>query len=305
MSIKTTFNKVKFAGKRYSPELCLIGATVSGLGALYFAYRAGKKTDDIIYIHTVRMNNCEDECQVDMSPKEYKKARAIETLKTVKDFGIAFAPAIACTSASIFLTFTGFGIQRKRIAGLAAAFNSVNLAYNGLVNAIETKYGLDTAEDLIFNRTKEKREVTIENEDGTYTTKPQNIKTYSAQNNAPFTYVFSKDTSRYYKDDPNYNTIFLNNAQRSINDQFYMRGFMHMNNALEQLGLELDDAGFELGWVFDPNDEECQNYISLGFTTMNGDTDFTRFMSGEENAILIHLKPDGYINHLFKEYSNI
>lgn len=303
MSIKTGFQRIKFAGRKYSPELCLIGGAISGLAALYFTFKAGKKTDVIIAEHNyardmLDINRPEDE-------KEYKKHKAALTLNTAKDLTITFAPALACAGLTTYLTLTGFGIQRKRIAGLTAAFNSVNVAYNGLVSAIEAKYGHEVAEDLMFNRASEKVPVTVENEDGTYSTELKKVKTYSPDNNVPFTFVFSKETSKYWKNDPQYNIIFLNNLQRSVNDQLKIRGFRHMNDILEQAGLELHPAGYELGWVFDYNDDEAQNYIDLGFTTMTGDTDHTKILRGGENAVLIHLKPDGYINHLFKEYSNI
>lgn len=304
MSIKTGFQKIKFAGRKYSPELCLAGSAISGLAALYFTYKAGQKAPRVIARHNRDRSDVEA-YKPDLTDKETKQYIGKITLRTAKDLTIAFAPAVACAGLTTYLTLTGFGIQRKRIAGLTAAFNSVNVAYNGLVSAIEARYGHEVAEDLMFNRAAEKVPVTVENEDGTYSTELKKVKTYSPDNNVPFTFVFSKETSKYWKDDPQYNIIFLNNLQRSVNDQLKIRGFRHMNDILEQAGLELHPAGYELGWVFDYNDDEAQNYIDLGFTTMTGDTDHIKILRGGDNAVLIHLKPDGYINHLFKEYSNI
>lgn len=87
------------------------------------------------------------------------------------------------------------------------------------------------------------------------------------------------------------NLMFLKCQQNHANDLLKVRGHVLLNDVYDMLGLPRTKAGAVVGWIFDKENSEGDNFIDFGiFNENNRD-----FINGWKRSILLDFNVDGNI----------
>lgn len=234
---------------KHSPTI-LTTAGVVGLGATaYFSYKSRDQVEAVV-------EKIEDQRANDIEPNKMEIAR---------DLTQALALPISTGLLSVGLIFTSHQIQRNRIrvlAGVVASSAAENLYYR---SKYRDEYGEDAYND--FYTTKEE-EVQFTNEKGEEETKVAKVK--DDISNGLNGMWFDK-SEEYAQDDNAYNKTYVQSVIEKLELIYFQRGFLLMNEALQEFGFEPTRQGAILGWSqsqISPNFEVIQHKI------FNEDTGF-------------------------------
>ena len=105
----------------------------------------------------------------------------------------------------------------------------------------------------------------------------------------------------YWDTDQTYNEVFLSARQAMFNDKLKANGYVFLNEVLEELGFEKTRVGQEVGWVYDPDNPNIDNYIDFGITPVeiirkDGANDYTYVENGRRNSgFLLDFNVDGSV----------
>ena len=109
-------------------------------------------------------------------------------------------------------------------------------------------------------------------------------------------FVMDKRTSYNYSGIANIDIVTLNSVENTLNDILMTRGWVVVNDALRELGMDQEDSGRTKGWV-----KGCGEKISLGYnTTMRGMNE--RFINGyNDEPIILEFNIHGDVEYLRKQ----
>ena len=114
-----------------------------------------------------------------------------------------------------------------------------------------------------------------------------------SKNTDPFTYIFDESSCCWNKSKGvNKDTLFI--KQCFWNNRLTVRGYVFVNEILEDLDLPRCEQGQYYGWIYDDsNDSTTQNYITFNISddTISG----RNFLQGYDPSVMITLNPDGFI----------
>jgi len=88
-----------------------------------------------------------------------------------------------------------------------------------------------------------------------------------------------------WSEDEEYNLRFINERQRYANDLLRMRGYLFLREVYTMLGLpfRIRDDFDVLGWIYDKDDPECDNFVAFDPEVL------------DDKRILLHFNWDGNI----------
>ena len=76
--------------------------------------------------------------------------------------------------------------------------------------------------------------------------------------------IFSADTAQAWEKDHDYNMMCLRAEQQYATDRLRARGYLYLNEVYERLGVDGTKMGQIVGWVYDPDNPEYDNYVDFG-----------------------------------------
>ena len=91
--------------------------------------------------------------------------------------------------------------------------------------------------------------------------------------------------------------MFLKQQERYANEMLESRGHLYLNEVYDMLGIPRSKAGQVVGWVFDKNNPDVDNYVDFGIYDLHNE-DNRRFVNGKERVILLDFNVDGPILQL-------
>ena len=91
--------------------------------------------------------------------------------------------------------------------------------------------------------------------------------------------------------DPEANKMFLRQMEVYLTGKLQRVGHLFLNEAYDMLGFTRTKIGAMVGWIYDEENPEGDNYVSFGIFT----EDNKRFVNGYENSILLDFNVDGNI----------
>ena len=96
------------------------------------------------------------------------------------------------------------------------------------------------------------------------------------------------------------NRFFLLRQQDQANERLKARGYLFLNDVYEMLGIPKTKAGQIVGWVYDTNMPNGDNYVDFGI--FNAYSEQARdFVNGYERTILLDFNVDGNILDLIED----
>lgn len=273
--------------EKHSPEL-LIGTGIvlgiaAGVTACIATANAGETLDEI---HE-EIEKAKEEPE-ETKDKEVAKAYAHGAIKFV---GLYWKPT-ALGVLSIASILTGHNILRKRHIALAAAYGSLQKAYEKLYSRVEDEFskvaadrfanGVRVVDDPREDEKGKKRKGEIDILD------PDKVL-------SPYTYIYGPDCATW-TDNMDYNIMFLQGCQRFVNNELITKGKIVLSDMFTEMRLDewRDKNSYVVGWVL-PNDYYKNTdvpYIKFNISRVFKDYEDG---NGPVEVLMANFNCDGYI----------
>lgn len=294
-------HKIGFGMKKRSPELFLIGGITAGIATVVMACKETPKALQIVEEHkknTAMIRDCMGDqgliASGEYSEEQGQKDLFIQYVQTGVGLAKTYAPAIALGALSVGCILTSHNVMRKRNLALATAFTALDKSFKGYRSEVVNRFGEEVDKQLSLGiRPKEVEEKTIDengNEVVAKTTKNvvDPLSVYS-----PYAKFFDAGCTGW-EDNPEYNLMFLRAQEKYANDLLRTRGHVFLNEVYDILGIPRTEAGQFVGWVYEPEKDDYDNYISFGIYDVEKEN-CKDFVNGYEPTILLDFNCDGNI----------
>ena len=198
-------------------------------------------------------------------------------------------------------------ILNRRNAALAAAFTTATESFNRYRKAVVDRYGERVDYELKHGIKAEKINVTETDENGKTKNVKKTVDVIDDINIVSDYARFFDESCDGWNNDPEYNLMFLKAQQQYANDKLQAQGYLFLNEVYKMLGLKDSKEGQIVGWVYNTDNPEGDNYVDFGIydVTVNGyRTDAANdtiaeerrdFVNGYRNSILLDFNVDGNI----------
>ena len=292
------YNGVKGQVQKHSPEILMGVGVVGVVTSTVMACRATMKLNDILEesketrdkIKEVENNpKYEDK----YSPEDAKKDLFINYVQTGMKIAKLYTPAVVLGGASLGCLLASNDILRKRNAALSAAYMTVDKSFKEYRNRVTERFGEEVEKEIRYGIKAEQLETTVVDEDGNETTVTDTVKTMDPNLYSDYARFFDA-ASPYWQNDPEYNLMFLKAQQQYANDLLRAKGRLFLNDVYDMLGIEKTKAGQVVGWVYDRENPNGDNFVDFGIYDMSKER-VRAFVNGYETNILLDFNVDGNI----------
>lgn len=297
-----TFHRVGLKLRKHSPEILVVGGVVGTVTGAVMACKATTKASaileeakkDIEIIETVASDPAQQEGGY--TEEDHKKDLTIVYAQTGVKLAKTYAPAIIVGGLSIAAILTGHNIMRKRYITTAAAYAAVDKGFKQYRDRVVERFGEELDRELRYNlKTKKVEEIEIDAkgkekkvEKAVEVIDPAAVGDYS-----PYARFFDDGCVGWDKD-PQASLLFLTAQQSYANDKLQSQGFLFLNDVYEMLGIPKTSIGQRVGWIYDENCPNGDNYVDFGIFVTNREKN-RDFVNGYERVILLDFNVDGNI----------
>jgi hypothetical protein len=283
-------------GRKHSPTI-LFGAGIVGMvGSTVLACHATLKLDEVL--DQVERDVTAAKGVRNLHPEQYserdqKKDMAIIYTRGITGIVKLYAPAVLVGAAAVTCLTKSHNILQERNAALTAAYVAVDRAFKSYRERVVDRYGEDVDRELRY----ESEEVDIIDEE---TGKVISTVRVEPGEHGLYARWFDEENNNWTRPPmEEYNWLFLRNQQNWANDMLQARGHVFLNEVYGMLGLSHTSAGAAVGWVYDRNNENGDNFIDFGCWKQKDQPN--EFFNGRENSILLDFNVDGPIWQLIDE----
>lgn len=91
--------------------------------------------------------------------------------------------------------------------------------------------------------------------------------------------------------DAEWNLEYLLDLQRAVSKRLMSQGYLFLNDVYVVLGIPRSKAGQVVGWKYDPDNEEGDNFVHFGIHEKYNHG----FVNGYENTAILDFNVDGVI----------
>lgn len=262
VNLKRNLSVIGLKLKKHSPEILVVAGCAGAATAAVMACKATRKLDDVIMDHEdavvdIQGEFVDDMGELDTNDKAYKKELAKEYLRYGKDIVKLYAPSAILGLSSLGMILTSNGIMKRRYAGLAAGYTTLdNMFKKYRQNVIDT-FGEDIDRDMRYGIKHETIEETVVDEKTGKEKKTKrviDVTDDSFGGCSDFARIYEKGCHGYDAD-INYTKDFILGVQKWANAKLRTQGFLFLNDVYSALGFDDDTlASHYAGWVYDP---EC------------------------------------------------
>lgn len=297
LKVQQTLNKIKFKAVKHSPEILMVGGIIGVVGASVLACRSTLKINEVVdksketieVIHKTK----EDET-IEYTEDDAKKDLTIVYTSTALDIAKLYAPAVILGGVSIGCILSAHNILRKRNIALAAAFTTATETFSRYRKEVVDRYGERVDYELRHGIKAEKINVTEVDENGKEKTKKEVVDVIPEIDQYSEYSRFYDDGCKEWSKDPEYNLMFLKAQQQYANDKLKAQGYLFLNDVYDQLGIPRSKAGQIVGWIYDPENPQGDNYVDFGIYDVTK-SNARDFVNGYERTILLDFNVDGNI----------
>ena len=294
LTIKQTFNKLKFKTVKNAPTILMIAGVAGVVGSGILVGRATLKLTKVLEESKNTIDSIND--AVEDESIEYTQEDGASDLRTVRVSTAAkvvklYAPAVILGGVSIACMVQSHNILRKRNLALAAAFTTVTQSFSKYRKAVVDKYGERVDYELKHGIRSEKVAVTETDENGKTKTKKETIDVVDGYS----------DYARFYDDgctgwdkDAEYNLMFLKAQQQYANDKLIAKGFLFLNEVYDMLGIPPSKEGQIVGWIYNLENPTGDNFVDFGIYDVSKEN-ARDFVNGYEQTILLDFNVDGNV----------
>lgn len=208
-----------------------------------------------------------------------------------------YAPSFVLGVFSVGCLLGSNHILRKRNLALAAAYKAVDKGFKEYRGRVRERLGEAMDRELLFNvKAKEIETEVVDPETGEVTVEKTTVDAPDPAAFSAYTFVFD-ETSSYWERDAELNKFFLAQQQNYANNMLRSRGHLFLNEVLDMLGLDRVRMGNIVGWIYNEEDPNGDNYVDFGIMDLRN-PDKRRFINGLEKSIWLEFNVDGNILEL-------
>lgn len=264
----TTVNKIGFKLKKHSPEILVVAGVVGTVVSAVMACKATTKASDILEkaredIDTIHKCAANEKFAEEYTPEDVKKDLALVYIQTGVKLAKLYAPAVVLGALSISSILVSNNILRKRNIALAAAYATVDKSFKQYRNRVVERFGEEIDRELRYGIKAKKIEKTVVDEDGKEKKVKETVNVVEKDSLSDYTFFFD-ESSPYWEKDGSYNRMFLLAQQQYANDKLRANGYLFLNDVLDSLGIPRTKAGQIVGWIYDPDNSNGDNYVDFG-----------------------------------------
>lgn len=260
MNIKQLFTKLVDWGRDHSSDLKMGVGTVGVVGGTALLCKESIKACEIV--RDYREQKQEIINQYDEEAPEIKKEVRKLTAKTVGKVALTVVPGVAVEAGGLGLMWSGYSNMKAAFVGVSLAYGELQEFTNKYRQGVREEYGEEADEKLAYNFRTE--EVTITDEDGNQTVETVKIYPHSSKM-IPSIYaryfVYGESYAAEHSFD--YNEHFLHAQEVAANRYFKAHGKLMLNELYVMLGFNESKAGYNVGWIYDPEVPEGDNKINF------------------------------------------
>ncbi len=303
--IQMLTKSIGFTVKKYSPEI-LLGVGIVGMGVgTVLACKATLHVEEVLDEFEVLKDKIQDDIELNEDgeisyPMEVAK-KDMMTLKarTAMNFVKLYGPSVTLMGVSVGCILGSYRIMSKRQIALMAAYKMMEEAFStyrgrvikelGEVKDAHFMYGTETIleEETIVDENGKKKKVTKEREE-----------LVPGAKLSAFARMFEPEQpdqiggwtgSTQWSPIHDYNLSFLNAKEQHFNDKLIAKGFVTINEVLEELGFNTTEAGMICGWRY--KSDQGDDYISFRPRAIDGNW----AMGNDGDAIVLDFNTQGVI----------
>lgn len=292
------YNGVKGKVEKHSPEILMGVGVVGVIATTVTACRATMKLNDILdecvetrdKIKSVQENpNYQDR----YSEEDAQKDLTINYVQTGVKIAKLYAPSVALGVLSVGCLLGSHNVMQKRNAALSAAYLTVDKSFKEYKQRVIDRVGEEVEKEIRYGIKAEEVVETVTDEEGNETTVTETVKMMNPTLYSDYARFFD-EASPCWQKDPEYNLMFLRAQQQYANDLLRAKGRLFLNDVYEMLGIEKTKAGQIVGWVYDPENPNGDNFVDFGIYDMSKER-VRAFVNGYEATILLDFNVDGNI----------
>lgn len=310
-SMSSMLTKTRFQLKKHSPEILVVTGVVGVVTSAVMACRATLKINEVVADakHDIERIHAAEESGVTEAGELYNHEDSVKDLTIVyTQTGLKvarlYAPSVILGALSITGILASNNILRKRNIALGAAYAAIDKSFKEYRGRVIERWGETVDRELKYGIRKEKVEETVVDAETGKTKKVKNTIEVVDTNHVPSGYArFFDEWSRYYEKDPEQNLMFLRAEQNYANDRLKARGYLFLNEVYERLGIPTTKAGQIVGWVYDKENPNGDNFVDFGIYDVKRPSN-RDFVNGYEPAILLDFNVDGDILDLITSHNN-
>lgn len=268
IELMTTVNKIGFKLKKHSPEILAVAGVVGTVVSAVMACKATTKASDILEkakedIDAIHECATDEKFAEEYTPEDVKKDLAIVYIQTGVKLAKLYAPAVVLGALSLSSILASNNILRKRNVALAAAYATVDKGFKQYRNRVIERFGEEVDRELKHGIKAKKIEKVIVGEDGKEKKVKETVNVVEKDSLSDYTFFFD-ESNPYWEKDGNYNRMFLLAQQQYANDKLKANGYLFLNDVLDDLGIPRTKAGQIVGWVYNPDNPNGDNYVDFG-----------------------------------------
>ena len=296
--LMNVYNGVKGKVEKHSPEILMGVGVVGVVVTTVTACRATMKLNDILdeceetrdKIKSVQENPAYDDRYSD---EDAQKDLTINYVQTGVKIAKLYAPSVALGVLSVGCLVGSHSVMQKRNAALSAAYLTVDKSFKEYKQRVIDRVGEEVEKEIRYGIKAEEVVETVTDEDGNETTVTETVKMMNPNLYSDYARFFD-EASPYWQKDPEYNLVFLKAQQQYANDLLRAKGRLFLNDVYDMLGIEKTKAGQIVGWVYDPENPNGDNFVDFGIYDMSKER-VRAFVNGYEATILLDFNVDGNI----------
>lgn len=291
--------------KKYSPEI-LLGVGVVGVGvSTVLACKATLKVDEVLDIYEESKEKIAEAAElgnlgeIEYYPADEKKDRTTLAVQTTLQFVKLYGPSVTLMGASIGCILGAYKIMSKRQVALVAAYKVMEEAFTTYRGRVISELGDAKDAHFMYGTNTVTEEETIVDENGK---KKKVIKEKEelipGVKLSGFARMFEEEKpdqmgswtgSTQWSPIHDYNLNFLIAKEQHFNDKLVAKGFVTVNEVLEELGFSSTEAGMICGWRY--KSDRGDGYISFRPRGIDGN-----WMAGSDgDSIVMDFNIDGVI----------
>lgn len=274
-AIQKTISRSLLQVSKYSPQILTAVGIAGVVTAGVLAARATLKLEAVVEDSANDLKWTKQAVENGDAPPS---AVSMAYVRNVGSLVKLYGPSVTLGVASLVCIVSAHGILQRRNVALVAAYKGLETAFGNYRDRVVETYGEEV--DKNFRHGLRQEEITDEKG------KKKKVLVPVDGEDTAHEYGFKFDmTNQNWSGFHEQNLYFVTAHQNMANDRLKARGHIFLNEILDGLGFMHTKAGAVVGWVYDENNPDGDNFIDFGIRNYQEDYGY----------ILLNFNVDGII----------
>jgi hypothetical protein len=265
---------------KYAPEILTAVGITGTVASTVLIARATVRLEPVITEHEIAIVEAKA-----LEEPEAKNTLVRVYIRTILQLIKMYGPGVSLQIASIISILTAHGIMKRRAVALLGAYKAIESAFNTYRQRVIEEFGEEKDRDY---RMGLRTETVTDPETG----KKKKHKTLDP-NKASIYGRYFDEFNPNWRDNPEYNLMFLKTVQNYMNDMLQARGHVYLNEVYDALGFDRTHAGQVVGWALTPDGDNHIDFNIFGLDVGDMTRDFVN--NGNQPVVWLDFNVDGVI----------